>query len=195
MFTGDGFCNFERFVSPDDRGTYNWAETAVETPPIVRELECFYEPQQDIGVARRACRTNNTWSHPDDSLLQYDGSQCVTNSTYQLRLLSQVSSYQDSDFIVIPTYLLMQQEITAENFEMVGTAVVNIVSGLDEEDEQSEGNLDIIANVYENITELVQSGQIMVTKTVSITCSNNIILKHNYYIVCKNYCKCCEWHI
>ena len=49
---------------------------------------------------------------------------------------------------------------------MVGTAVVNIVSGLDEEDERSTDNINIIANVYENITELVQSGQIMVSETV-----------------------------
>ena len=52
---------------------------------------------------------------------------------------------------------------------MVGTRVVSIVSGLDEEDEQSEDNLDIIANVYENITELVESGDIMVTENVSMT--------------------------
>ena len=50
---------------------------------------------------------------------------------------------------------------------MVGTAVVSIVSELDQEDEQSEDNLDIIANVYETITDLVQSGQIVVTETVS----------------------------
>ena len=49
---------------------------------------------------------------------------------------------------------------------MVGTAVVSIVSELNEEDEQSEENLDIIANVYENITELVHTGQIMVTENV-----------------------------
>ena len=58
--------------------------------------------------------------------------------------------------------------VTAENFEMVGTAVVSIVSGLDEEDERSEDNIDIIANVYENITELVQTGEIMVTENVRI---------------------------
>ena len=50
---------------------------------------------------------------------------------------------------------------------MIGTAVVSIVSELDQEDEQSEDNLDIIANVYENITDLVQSGEIMVTENVS----------------------------
>ena len=43
---------------------------------------------------------------------------------------------------------------------------MSIVSGLDEEDEQSEDNLDIIANVYENITELVQTGNIMITENV-----------------------------
>ena len=56
--------------------------------------------------------------------------------------------------------------VTAENFEMVGTAVVSIVSGLDEEDERSEENLDIIADVYENITELVHTGQVIVTENV-----------------------------
>ena len=51
---------------------------------------------------------------------------------------------------------------------MVGAAVVTIVSGLDEDDERSDENINIIANVYENITELVQSGQIMVTENVRI---------------------------
>ncbi len=40
------------------------------------------------------------------------------------------------------------------------------MSGLNEEDERSEENLDIIANVYENITELVHTGQIMVSENV-----------------------------
>ena len=55
---------------------------------------------------------------------------------------------------------------------MVGTAVVSIVSELDQEDEQSEDNLDIIADVYENITDLVKSGQIMVTENVSTILMN-----------------------
>ena len=62
----------------------------------------------------------------------------------------------------------IQRAVTAENFEMVGAAVVTIVSGLDEDDERSDENINIIANVYENITELVQSGQIMVTENVRI---------------------------
>ena len=86
-----GFCSYETFVSPDDRGTYNWTETAVESPPVIRELNCSFEPQMDFGMARRACRANNTWSHPDDYSRLYDGAQCVTFSTFQLRQLSKVS--------------------------------------------------------------------------------------------------------
>ena len=90
-FLGDGFCSYETFISPDDRGIYNWTETAVATPPTVHVLDCFYEPQDEVGMARRVCRSNNTWSHPDDLSRTYDGDQCVTNGTYQLRLLSRVS--------------------------------------------------------------------------------------------------------
>ena len=58
--------------------------------------------------------------------------------------------------------------VTAENFEMIGSEVVTIVSGLDEEDERSTDNLDIIASVYEGITNLVESGNITVTENVRI---------------------------
>ena len=89
----DGFCSYENFISPDDRGTYNWTETAVANPPIVRMLDCFYEAQNLMkgGMARRECVSNNTWRHPDDASFSYDGAQCITNSTYQMRLLSRVS--------------------------------------------------------------------------------------------------------
>lgn len=165
----DGFCSYEHFISPDDRGIYNWIETAVEGPVIVRVLDCDYEPQDLMngGVARRACISNNTWVHPENHQRSYDGLQCITNSTYQLRLISRVRSNE----VILLNYQLtslhaLQQQVTAENFESVGTAVVSIVSELNEEDERSEENLDIIANVYENITELVQTGQIMVTENV-----------------------------
>ena len=91
-----GFCSYENFISPDDRGTYNWTETAVANPPIVRELDCFYGPQEGVGMARRACVSNNTWIHPDDTTRSYDearpynGAQCITMSTFQLRELSEV---------------------------------------------------------------------------------------------------------
>ena len=71
---------------------------------------------------------------------------------------------------------------------------MSIVSGLDEEDERSEENLDIIANVYENITELLQSGQIMITENVRII---KYLLKSQSYClltVCREHCECCEWH-
>ena len=60
----------------------------------------------------------------------------------------------------------LQQTVTAENFEMVVTTVVSIVSGLDEDDERSEDNIGIIATVYDDITNLVESGNITVTENV-----------------------------
>ena len=68
--------------------------------------------------------------------------------------------------------------VTAENFEMIGTEVVTIVSGLDEEDEQSTDNLGIIARVYEDITNLVESGNVTVTENVRITmrCGSSILM-------------------
>ena len=86
----NGFCSYDTFVSSDDRGTYNWTETAVSSPPIIRELNCFYEPQKDVGMARRVCSSHNIWSHPTDHTLTYDGSECITYSTFQLRELSRV---------------------------------------------------------------------------------------------------------
>lgn len=52
---------------------------------------------------------------------------------------------------------------------MVGTTVVSIVTELDEDDERSTENLNIIANVYEGITSLVESGNITVTENVRIS--------------------------
>ena len=75
--------------------------------------------------------------------------------------------------------LLLQEMVTAENFEMVGTVVVSIVSGLDEEDEQSEENLDIIADVYDDITNLVESGNITVTENVRIPMKHNDCMLHS----------------
>jgi hypothetical protein len=90
----NGFCSYESFISPDDRGIYNWTETAVASPPIIRMLDCAYEPQDltSGGMARRACMSNNTWVHPENSSRPYDGIQCITNSTFELRLLSRVCS-------------------------------------------------------------------------------------------------------
>ena len=92
FLTVGGFCSYENFISPDDRGIYNWSETAVKDQPVVRELNCFYGSQEENqnGVARRQCLSNNTWRHPSDANRPYDGSQCITGSTAQLRMLRNV---------------------------------------------------------------------------------------------------------
>ncbi len=46
---------------------------------------------------------------------------------------------------------VQKQSVTADNAEEVVSQVTNIVSNLDEVDEQSEANLDLIVNVYDNI--------------------------------------------
>ena len=58
---------------------------------------------------------------------------------------------------------VIQQMVNAEVIGMVETALLNlIVSG------QSEDNLKIIADVYQDITNLVESGNITVTENVRI---------------------------
>ncbi len=42
-----------------------------------------------------------------------------------------------------------------------------MVDDLEQVDEQSTENLDIIANIYEDINELVKKGEINITQTVS----------------------------
>ena len=72
---------------------------------------------------------------------------------------------------------------------MVGTAVVNIVSGLDEEDEQSTDNINIIANVYDDITDLVETGNITVTENVRIPIRcGSIGLDCNDFLINFTYC-------
>ena len=83
-----GFCDYDQLISPDDRGTYYWNEAMTGDPPQARD--CFYEPQVAGGMARRACTAHRQWSHPSDPSLTYDGSECVTRSTAELRNLSRV---------------------------------------------------------------------------------------------------------
>lgn len=51
---------------------------------------------------------------------------------------------------------------------MVISLVVSVVSELQSMDEQSTDNLDIIANIYVNINDLVASGNINVSDSVCI---------------------------
>lgn len=58
---------------------------------------------------------------------------------------------------------------------MVVESIVKVVQSLDEEDEQSSGNLLILTEVYSQIEDLVLSGKINVTEDVRI---NPV---HSYY--------------
>lgn len=78
-----GFCDHElNFVTDSpDRGKYNWNETEVgkENTQI-----CDYGTvSEDSGNARRNCIAHSQWG-------LYDGSECITFATLQLRLISQV---------------------------------------------------------------------------------------------------------
>lgn len=79
--TGIGFCNYDEFNSPDDRGQYNWTEQIVSPDPQL--LNCFYEPQDavDGGMAERICEANLLWA-------DYNGLECITLSTFILRKLA-----------------------------------------------------------------------------------------------------------
>ena len=77
-----GFCNYERLdtAQSDDRGIYIWQETHVGT---TASSKCFYEEQvEGSGLrATRFCRAPSTWD-------LYDGINCATRSTAELRNLS-----------------------------------------------------------------------------------------------------------
>ncbi len=59
--------------------------------------------------------------------------------------------------------------MTADNAEDVVSQVTSIVSNLDETDEQSEANLELIADVYDNIVEnLIDTTNFSVSTNVSL---------------------------
>lgn len=72
-------------MSPDDRGKYNWPETRVG---IIHQTDCFYN---NDSLARRKCVDHNTWYSPEpESELDYDGTQCITQSTSILQDIANV---------------------------------------------------------------------------------------------------------
>ena len=74
-----GFCDYEE--EANDHGFYKWNETPVgETDKQV----CTHgnKPEYPNGIATRDCGTSG-W-------MDYDGSACISNATYELMLLSQV---------------------------------------------------------------------------------------------------------
>ena len=81
-FLDDGFCDYDDFESPDDRGRYKWPESKVFES---RRLVCSHGPQDvDIGgMAERTCTGNLMW---DD----YNGDECATFDTAFLRNITAV---------------------------------------------------------------------------------------------------------
>ena len=74
-------------MSPDDRGEYEWLEAQVDD---IRMVNCFYNKKD---FARRKCVDHDTWDSPDpESELDYDGTQCITQSTSILQDISSVST-------------------------------------------------------------------------------------------------------
>lgn len=74
-----GFCDYEE--EGNDHGFYKWNETPVgETD----EQVCTHgnKPEYPDGIATRDCGPSG-W-------MDYDGSACISNATYELMLLSQV---------------------------------------------------------------------------------------------------------
>lgn len=50
------------------------------------------------------------------------------------------------------------------------SAVADVVNNLDEGDEQTPDNAELIANVFDQIGDLVEGGQLNVTAAVSVKC-------------------------
>lgn len=66
------------------------------------------------------------------------------------------------------TFVFVQEKLDASNAARVVSGVVDVVENLNEDDEQSPDNLDIIANIYDDIDDLVMSGNLTVTNSVSV---------------------------
>ena len=64
--------------------------------------------------------------------------------------------------------LQLQESLTADNVESVIKNIVGIVQALDQDDEQSEDNLEILTVVYSQIENLASEGTINVTDDVSL---------------------------
>lgn len=87
-----GFCDHElNFQSPDNRGSYNWSETEVG---MTNEVQCFYDSMlsMETEMAVRKCNSRNVWTGTGAS--SYDGMECLTMNSYQLRLISKVGEVQ-----------------------------------------------------------------------------------------------------
>lgn len=92
-----GFCNYEELDSPDERGQYNWTEQEVSSEP--QRMKCVYGAQFDGGMAERVCEANLMW-------MDYNGLECITVSTFLLRMLA--VSYQIHILCIIRCMTLLE---------------------------------------------------------------------------------------
>ena len=82
LFAAPGFCNNDiNYVSPDDRGKYDWLEAEVNVTKNLM-VNCSYNPK---SVASRTCIDHDTWGSPDET-------ECITQSTSILQDISNVST-------------------------------------------------------------------------------------------------------
>lgn len=63
---------------------------------------------------------------------------------------------------------MIQEKLTADNVETVIQNIAEVVQTLDQEDEQSEDNLELLTVVYSLIESLVSKGAINVTDEVRL---------------------------
>ena len=80
-YVGIGFCDYD-LQEDTPHGTYNWPETEVNQNST---LECAFGPDKEGGMATRQCSGLRQWS---------GAAECVTENTFRLRELANVSSLQ-----------------------------------------------------------------------------------------------------
>lgn len=86
--------------------------------------------------------------------------------------------------------------MTAALAAIVLSNIVKVVTNLNEEDEQSTDNLNLIANIYDDIDVLVANGEINVTDSVRLNWQFiDLWCQFACYIVYRRYHSSSKWHI
>ena len=86
VFIVRGFCDYDNFMTPNDRGTYQFSETMVGK--IVKH-KCEFGNQilssNQVGQVSRTCVSNRAWD-------AYNGQECASMALRMLRNTAQVSA-------------------------------------------------------------------------------------------------------
>ena len=131
----------------------------------MQELECVYgslDDETNDGMATRLCTGNLMWD-------VYDGSTCVTQDTYRLRQLSSVSRLMKTKPFMTNCYIPQKIQLTAEDADEVIEEIAAVVNNLDQEDEQTEDNVELIAEVFGQIDGLIEEGELNASISVRTT--------------------------